>query len=76
MNKANKYTISLEKLSGDSFYINTTLSTTNDFAGRLEIIEDEFVSKELRDAVNGIIDYEQRRFRPITPDYTFLDEIV
>lgn len=72
MNKTKKYTISLNGLTGDTFSINIPMSTSTDFAGRREIIEDEFVTKEISKAINGVEDYEQKRFTPMANEITYI----
>ena len=64
MNKLSKIQLSLNKLTGDTFSVNLNIPRQTDFADRNEIVEREFINEEVSKAINGIDDYELRRFRP------------
>jgi hypothetical protein len=58
----NKYKIRLEK--GEK-YLNIPLSLTTDTVGQSDVIEHNYVDKELEKAINPIIDHEKVRLKPI-----------
>lgn len=60
-----KYTI--KRNSKDQF-INIPLSLTQGNSGQDDMIEHEFVEKEVEKAINGIVDYERLRLGPISND--------
>lgn len=76
MSKITKIQLPLGKLTGDTFSVNITIPNQTDFAGRRDVINSDFVSKEVSNAINGIEDYELRRFLPINEiNNTNLDTI-
>jgi len=64
MSKITKIQVPINKLSGDTFSVNFMIPNQVDVAGRGDIIKQDFVDKEVKNAINGVDDYELRRFKP------------
>jgi hypothetical protein len=52
------------KITGDTQYINVPLSQTQSNVGQEDIIEHEFVEKEVAKSINEVVDYEKYRLTP------------
>ena len=63
-----KYQINVSTLSGSTTAttINIPISMTSQIIGQSDVVERDFVSNEVEEAINEILDYEKTRVSPIT----------
>lgn len=60
----NKYTVSLDEISGSTLQLPIPVMQSHDVVGQTDLLKTEFVAVEREKAINPIVDYEKVRFIP------------
>lgn len=75
---ANKYKINLKTMNSGSTATTITfpIDMTFQMVDQAELIEKDFVEKEVENAINPILNYDKVRFMPITPTGVKVDKLI